>query len=236
MKIAIAFDNYSIDPNIIALWGFSAFIEDLDLLFDTGSDGRVLLKNMQTMGLDMGSVQRLFLSHPHWDHVGGVDTVIEQNPNITIYLTPSFSPRLVSNLKKMVREVVVVQGPMALFPGAWSTGPMGELQEHGLVIDTSEGAVLAVGCSHPGIVSMAKRAKEMRGELTYVIGGFHLFQKDATFIEEVAKDLKSLGVRYVTPTHCSGELAQKIFAEIFGEGYIPGGAGRIVELPDFSVI
>jgi hypothetical protein len=63
----------------------------------------------------------------------------------------------------------------------------------------------------------------------YALGGFHLMRSSEEEIIEVVKELKNLGVEYVTPTHCSGDLAIEMFKEAYGENYIPGGVGRIIE-------
>ena len=238
MRLFITFDNDSISPDIQPLWGFAAYIElpQKDLMFDTGSDGRVLLKNMAKMGLSASNASRLFLSHPHWDHIGGLDSVIELNPTLPITLTSSFSPRLVANLRSMGHEVQVIQEPTLIDDGLWSTGAMGEIGEQGLVISTPKGAILVVGCAHPGIVQMVRRAKELVGEVLYAIGGFHLFWSDADEIWQVARALKAEGLSFVTPTHCSGDVAKEIFAQVFGDGYIPGGAGRVIELSKLAVV
>lgn len=53
--------------------GFAAFVErDGDaLLFDTGQ-GDTLLRNAQRMGKDLHRVQKVVLSHGHYDHTGGL--------------------------------------------------------------------------------------------------------------------------------------------------------------------
>ena len=238
MQIFITFDNDSISPDIQPLWGFAAYIKlpHRDLMFDTGSDGRVLLKNMAKMGLSPANASRVFLSHPHWDHIGGLDSVIELNPTIPITLTSSFSPRLVANLRSLGHEVQVIQEPAAIEEGLWSTGAMGEVGEQGLVVSTPKGAVLVVGCAHPGIVQMVRQAKELVGEVIYAIGGFHLFRSSAEEIWQVAEALKTERLAFVTPTHCSGDLAKEIFAEVFKDGYIPGGAGQMIDLSDLAVV
>ena len=45
MKIAIVYDNTTLDPKLTSGWGFSCLVDDY-LLFDTGPDGRTLLSNM----------------------------------------------------------------------------------------------------------------------------------------------------------------------------------------------
>jgi 7,8-dihydropterin-6-yl-methyl-4-(beta-D-ribofuranosyl)aminobenzene 5'-phosphate synthase len=54
MKITIVFDNYLHNPELKTEWGFSCLIEGFEknILFDTGSDGEILLENMQKLKLD----------------------------------------------------------------------------------------------------------------------------------------------------------------------------------------
>jgi hypothetical protein len=50
--LTILFDNYHGLPELTSLWGFAALIRAAGrtILFDTGSNGRVLLKNMAVLG------------------------------------------------------------------------------------------------------------------------------------------------------------------------------------------
>ncbi|MGE0765686.1 MAG: MBL fold metallo-hydrolase, partial [Hyphomicrobiaceae bacterium] len=42
------------------------------LLFDTGPDEEVFARNVQRLGVDLGKVGAIVLSHGHWDHGGGM--------------------------------------------------------------------------------------------------------------------------------------------------------------------
>ena len=61
------------------------------VLFDTGPDGPLLLGNLRSLGIDPSTVDAVFLSHDHRDHTGGMRSFLEVNPDITVYLLPSFS-------------------------------------------------------------------------------------------------------------------------------------------------
>jgi len=56
------------------------------------------------------------------------------------------------------------------------TGELGSsIKEQSLIIDTKNGTVVITGCSHPGIVNIVKRAKELLDKDVYMVfGGFHL--------------------------------------------------------------
>jgi 7,8-dihydropterin-6-yl-methyl-4-(beta-D-ribofuranosyl)aminobenzene 5'-phosphate synthase len=58
-------------------WGFAALVEadGRRILFDTGAKTDVVLKNVQTLKIDLASVPEMVLSHWHDDHNGGVMTL-----------------------------------------------------------------------------------------------------------------------------------------------------------------
>ena len=46
------------------------------MLFDVGPYGEVWLANAERLAVDLSSIDVLFLSHWHWDHTGGITTVV----------------------------------------------------------------------------------------------------------------------------------------------------------------
>jgi len=234
LKITIVFDNYAYLPDFPVLWGFSAFIEtdDHTILFDTGSNGRVLLQNMQRLGTNLKDVDTLFLSHPHWDHIGGLDSVLDLNPHLDIFLPSSFSRHLVSDLEHLAKRVTVVgKEPTEILPFCYSTGTMGEIGEQSLIIETERGLVVITGCAHPDVAHIAERAVALRQKpILLLMGGFHLMYSDESEIASVIETLRNLGVESVCPTHCSGDTAIEMFRERFGEHFIRGGTGRVISL------
>src|SRR4029450_10248003 len=42
------------------------------VLFDTGPEDRVFEQNVSRLGLDLGPVEALVLSHGHWEHAGAM--------------------------------------------------------------------------------------------------------------------------------------------------------------------
>ena len=55
-----------------------------------------------------------------------------------------------------------------------------ELRELSLAIETPDGMVIVVGCSHTGIDNIVKAAAAIQPKIQFVVGGFHLVvAKDA---------------------------------------------------------
>jgi len=228
--MTIVFDNYPGVPGLESLWGFAALLRlgGQTILFDTGSNGRALLRNMAALGLTAESVDLVFLSHPHWDHTGGLDSVLELAPRTRLVVHEGFSKHLIHDLRDQCAELIVVgPDPMELAPGVWSTGLIdSEPPEHAMVIDTGGVTAAITGCAHPGIAPIVQHVGRMTGRrIHWAIGGFHLMDAGDSRIRGTVETLRGLGVERVVPTHCTGDQARAAFRQAFGAGYIRGGVG-----------
>ena len=233
--LRILFDNYPGSPGLTSLWGFAALIQagGRSILFDTGSNGRVLLKNMAALELSPASVDLVFLSHSHWDHIGGLDSVLEVNPAVTVVVHEGFSKHLIRDLRTLCAESIVVGAePRPLAPGIFSTGMLdSEPSEQAMVVDTGGVTAAISGCAHPGMGRVVERAVSILGEkIDWAIGGFHLMYADAAAIAATIRALQGLGVDYVLPTHCTGDAAKAAFQRTYGTRCIDGGVGRAVDM------
>ena len=226
MEITILFDNHNPNGGARSLWGFSAYVGAYNLLFDTGSNGRALLRNMEQLGIDVRQIEYRFLSHEHWDHIGGVDSILEANPNLTIFAPNSLSKNMIADLRTQSKEVIVCDAhPRPLVPGLYSTGVRGKTPEHALLID-GDTPTLVTGCGHEGIGAIADTAATLIDKpLGSVVGGFHLHGTPAAETQAIIDKLKKHGITQVLPTHCTGEKAMAMFEEAFGAGYVAGGIG-----------
>ena len=107
-----------------------------------------------------------------------------------------------------------------------------ELKEISLAIDTPDGIVLIVGCSHPTIEKIVEAAKNaINKPIHLVLGGTHLLPAKDDQITSIAVSLRDTwGVRYIAPVHCTGEPAFAILKEPFGKRYVYAGLGTTVLL------
>jgi 7,8-dihydropterin-6-yl-methyl-4-(beta-D-ribofuranosyl)aminobenzene 5'-phosphate synthase len=63
-------------------WGLSLHVsatspdERHTVIFDAGPEGWVFERNAERLGLDLGAVEAVALSHGHWDHAGGLPAAV----------------------------------------------------------------------------------------------------------------------------------------------------------------
>jgi 7,8-dihydropterin-6-yl-methyl-4-(beta-D-ribofuranosyl)aminobenzene 5'-phosphate synthase len=106
-----------------------------------------------------------------------------------------------------------------------------ELHELSLAINTPEGMVIVVGCSHPGIDRIVAAAASINPHIHVIVGGFHLVVTNDADIEKVVAALHdTYKVEYVAPGHCTGEPAFTAFRKGFGDHYLYAGLGTTLEL------
>jgi 7,8-dihydropterin-6-yl-methyl-4-(beta-D-ribofuranosyl)aminobenzene 5'-phosphate synthase len=234
-RVAVIFNNIPFDTRLTTSWGFSCLIEGTEqtILFDTGGDGKILLSNMNLMDIDPKSIDTVFLSHIHADHTGGVEEFLKQNPNITVCLPESFPISFQQAITKYGARIKTVAHFTRLFHSVYSTGEMGDwIKEQALILATSNGLVIITGCAHPGVVNVVREARERCNENVYLLmGGFHLGGMTSAEIQGVIRGLKSLGVKKVAPSHCTGERAMSMLRDAWGEDFLEAGAGAIIEVP-----
>jgi 7,8-dihydropterin-6-yl-methyl-4-(beta-D-ribofuranosyl)aminobenzene 5'-phosphate synthase len=58
------------------------------ILFDTGQSGNVLLHNVERLNIDLTDIDAIVLSHGHYDHTGGLTSVLKVAKNPKIYVHP----------------------------------------------------------------------------------------------------------------------------------------------------
>jgi 7,8-dihydropterin-6-yl-methyl-4-(beta-D-ribofuranosyl)aminobenzene 5'-phosphate synthase len=106
-----------------------------------------------------------------------------------------------------------------------------ELKELSLAINTADGIVLVVACSHPGIESIVAEAAKINPHIHFIAGGFHLVVAQDPAIEKVATTLHdTYKVDYIAPGHCTGEPTFAALQRTFGDYYLYAGLGTTLDL------
>jgi len=235
ITLTILYNNVPHDDRLTTGWGMACLVEGTGktVLFDTGGDGRILLRNMKALGKSLADVDMVVLSHIHIDHTGGLAEFLKQNSNVQVFLPESFPASFKRSVEQTGARVVDVGGPQEIAKGIYTTGQMGVLlKEEALVLDTPKGLVVVTGCSHPGVANIVKRAVEVcpNREFYLVTGGFHLGGHDRGEIEDIIKAFRKLGIQNVGPSHCTGDRAIQMFREAWRDGFIDLGCGACITI------
>ncbi|MFH1197296.1 MAG: MBL fold metallo-hydrolase [bacterium] len=249
IKFTILYDDVALNDSFVGDQGFSCVIEieDKSYLFDAGNTASVLKKNTEKLGVDCSNIEFIYISHLHTDHICGLSGIIDKCEKPTLFL-PSESPtnqtvkakgyveKTLADADKIVSKTIVIKGPSKIGDYFYSTGVMEEkTYEQALVINTSKGLIILVGCSHPGIVEIVKQAKsQLNKDVYFVMGGFHLEgKKYPDKIKDIADQLKGL-TKCISTGHCNDDIAQEIFKNSFGNKFIEMKAGLTFKLSDYE--
>ena len=127
-------------------------------------------------------------------------------------------------------KFVVHQKPYELHPGIWITGPIPRVhseknwtpfmriqegddliedtipEDQALVLNTSKGLVVVVGCGHAGIVNTMEHARSITNgaPIHAVLGGFHLLRATDLHLEWTGTKMREFGVEHLVGAHCTG--------------------------------
>lgn len=223
MKITIVYDNNA-QEGLKCGWGFSCLIETgtNSILFDTGWDGHLLLENMEKRGIDPQVIDTLVLSHQHWDHIGGVTTFLNINPDVDVFVPSAFSPRLKKEItSRITKKLYGVSSSQKIYDKIYTTGELEKtgtgIKEQSLVLECESGNFVLTGCAHPGLLLILEAASSF-GKINGIIGGLHDSQEYGSF-----KEMELIGAG-----HCTShkDVIRKMYPEKFQKIY----AGYSIEL------
>jgi 7,8-dihydropterin-6-yl-methyl-4-(beta-D-ribofuranosyl)aminobenzene 5'-phosphate synthase len=119
---------------------------------------------------------------------------------------------------------------LILLKGSWGVDL--DVMEISLAIDTPDGIVLLVGCSHPTVEKIVEAAAAVIDKpIHLVVGGTHLLPATPDETSRIATALRDeWQVAWIAPAHCTGEPAFAILQETFGDRYLYAGLGTTLEL------
>jgi 7,8-dihydropterin-6-yl-methyl-4-(beta-D-ribofuranosyl)aminobenzene 5'-phosphate synthase len=111
------------------------------LLFDAGPEGALFLRNCQNLGVSLGDVETIAVSHGHWDHMGALVDVLD---HITRYNQGRAVPCHVNPGMFLERGALLTNGQVAPFQNVPSPET---LTAHGAqVINSGEARLLGEEC------------------------------------------------------------------------------------------
>lgn len=172
--------------------GVAYYIEadDKIILFDTGLNDddehpSPLLKNMESLGVNVKDIVYIVISHKHGDHIGGKkwaknDTFGLSGEQLDLSDVKAYTPVPMKHPSASVKHV---DEPMIISDGIVSIGSIqnamffwGLIAEQALAINVEgKGIVLIVGCGHQSIQKIIDRTEELFDIPIYgIIGGLHL--------------------------------------------------------------
>ena len=216
LSILPLIDWHTSSTDLATEMGVSYLIEtdEQRILFDVGQNTlqespSPLERNMEALGVAIDSIDTVFISHNHFDHVGGRPN--QKNQTFSMGLDPVPLPGVRAFVPIPMSypglEPIHSADPVLIGKGVASTGTIprqlvfGWIDEQALVVHVEgRGAVLIVGCGHQTISKLLERYDRVFDAPLYgVVGGLHFPVPDGR--------LKVLGLN-----------AQRIFAS--GEGML----------------
>lgn len=89
------------------------------LLFDTGPEGAIFIRNCANLGIVLGEVECIAVSHGHWDHMGAlpaaIDAIVTHGGRVTVHVNPGmFNERGIRLSSGSVIPVAKVPAPEEL--------------------------------------------------------------------------------------------------------------------------
>lgn len=253
LEIVPLYEAASASPDFISGHGVSYLIrtDSATILLDVGDNPdsttvAPFAKNMQTLGIAWDEVDRVVISHPHPDHVGGLTAWQERTISFG-ELPGGLGERLV-----FVPHITTYTGavhatiPTLPAPDVATTGVISYLEvwpislfapkggEQPLVVHVADhGLVLITGCGHPGLERLVERAESLYGEqVVGVVGGLHYTNARADELQSPIQFLQSRHPELVgLSPHDSGPEALAAFESAFPGVYQTLTVGETILFP-----
>ena len=107
IRITTLVENTAGVPGLLGEHGLAFWLEmgSRRILFDTGA-GAVLSANASTLGINVAQTDTVVLSHGHYDHTGGLATVLREIPRAKVFAHPAAFDAKFVRLKDGTRRYI----------------------------------------------------------------------------------------------------------------------------------
>lgn len=142
LTLTVLVENTARRRGLLAEHGLAFWLETADarILFDAGQTN-VLSHNAEALGIDLASTDAIVLSHGHYDHSGGLGSVLARAPAIPLFAHPAALDEkygrnadgggrylgIPADLRHQLAgdsRFVPVEEPSEVAEGCWVTGPI----------------------------------------------------------------------------------------------------------------
>jgi len=216
MKLTIVYDNEVFKKGIglKSDWGFSCLIENdgSNILFDTGANAEILLNNFKKLNFDPKNINKIVISHEHWDHNGGLKSLTHLIDDLKVY-------RINDEYLGKKIKVILSEKSGLIEKNIYTTGRLSgsPIDEQSLILKGKNGCFILVGCSHSKVEKILQVAKNF-GNVVGIIGGLHGFDNFSV--------LDNLDLIY--PCHCT--KYKDDISEIYQEKFKLCGVGLTISI------
>ena len=253
LEIIPLYEEAGVNEDVIIGHGVSYLIrtDAATILMDVGHNPDELAiapfaQNMQRLGIEWEEIDRIVISHPHPDHIGGIAAWRQHTVSFG-ELPGGLDERLVFVPSDMAfKGAIHITIPTLPGPDVATTGvifypevfplslsnPKG--QEQALVVHVANhGLVVITGCGHPTMERLVERAETLYEQpVIGVVGGLHYETATADEVQPHIEFLQSRGLRLVALSpHDSSPQALAAFTSAFPHEYQDLLVGTAIQFP-----
>ena len=258
MKWTVLSDNRTNQDQLQTEHGLSILLETekYRILLDTGASD-VFIRNAERLGIDLSTVDYVFISHGHSDHAGGLKSLMNINNKAQVIVSPDavsgkfYSKRryfhsITAEWPKDIQErkvLVDIDPDLHIIANIPQIHPMPQGNQH-LFVENAEGCyvnddfrhelalyvdgLLFTGCAHSGLENILAACPY---PCKTVVGGFHLLDGHESE-EELTGLAKRLTKAYPKTqfytSHCTGDRVYEIMKNVMGSQLLSFRCGTMI--------